>query len=379
MSSEQKENQLSSWFSNEHPAKWMVSTTALLHGVDYPQVNAVVFLGCPFGLYDFVQGAGRGGRAGQESLVAVLYSEIPDPLPKECRHGFREEMENVIVSSACRRLGISKVMDGKELPCSLVADALLCNACEGHLHPLVAKSTGRPSPPTTQPSPPAYNPLETPPSTPVEEDGTLPNSITHRPGMSRPLLTTSAVTLLNALTAQQKSNAREKHAWLAKEALEYFGGCFSCRIKSHDHSPCHPECAVSGTSVCSKKAHLPFKCTDFTYGTSWIDWKKRNFRWPTDVSRCHFCALPNSVAGFHSKQGGKGCKLGDSALTAAWHVYNTPHLFERLRNDLGFSPGNNPESEYGIWLTSYGEDTEDVRILSVFIWLCRQYYPKLQF
>ena len=56
MSDEQKGEQLDAWISDRDPAKWIVSTTALLHGVDYPRVDAVIFAESPFGLYDFVQG-----------------------------------------------------------------------------------------------------------------------------------------------------------------------------------------------------------------------------------------------------------------------------------------------------------------------------------
>ena len=163
MTGEQKDEQLNSWFSKDHPSKWMVSTTALLHGVDYPQVNAVIFLGCPFGLYDFIQGAGRGGRGGQESLVAVLFNDIPTPLPNESPYCFREEMEKILITPSCRRRGISKTMDGEDLPCSLVPNSLLCDFCEGRLHPLVSQAT---SPLTIVPT---LDLLSTPPSTPTEQ------------------------------------------------------------------------------------------------------------------------------------------------------------------------------------------------------------------
>ena len=353
MLKEQKDRQLKSWFSSEHPAKWMVSTTALLHGVDYPHVNAVIFLEPPFGLYDFVQGAGRGGRAGQETLVTVLHSGIPPPLPNESPYGCREEMEGILTSPTCRRLGISKVMDGRELQCSQVTNSLLCDFCEGRLHPLITRAIEAASPghahKTTGPS--------TPPLTP------------------QPLPEPSAPTLLNALTAQSQDDLRTNHAKSAKDLLERFGGCFACRLKSDDHEPCHDKCGNSGQTSCLVDPHRIFKCTRFHHNVGWIDWKK-TFRWPKDVSRCYFCGLPGSAVGLHSKLGG-GCRLGDSALAAAWHVMNTPHLFERLQKELGFTPGNNPAADFAIWVTSYGSNTEDVRILSVFSWLCNQYYPRL--
>ena len=58
MLEEDKVSQLASWLSDDHPSRWIVSTTALLHGVDYPRADAIIFLDLPFGLYDFIQGAG---------------------------------------------------------------------------------------------------------------------------------------------------------------------------------------------------------------------------------------------------------------------------------------------------------------------------------
>ena len=54
-------------------------------------VDAVMFLDCPFGLYDFVQGAGQAGRSSQESLIAILHKG-PIVLPEENIHGCQAEM-----------------------------------------------------------------------------------------------------------------------------------------------------------------------------------------------------------------------------------------------------------------------------------------------
>lgn len=391
MSNEQKDSQLNSWFSTGHPAKWMVSTTALLHGVDYPQVNAVIFLECPFGLYDFVQGAGRGGRGGQEALVAILYSGFPDPLPNESLYGCRKEMEEILTSPSCRRLGISKVMDGKELPCSQVANSLLCDICEGRLHPVVTKAIEGPFSTPILHTTAVHNHLSTPHSTPIEEP--LPTPAPHTTAVRTPPNTppltptqqggppTNSNALLKAFTAQRESDLRVKHADSVKELLVRFGGCFACRINTPDHRPCHPECGNSGGTACLKTPHRIFNCPGLSYPhqSGWIDWKKIDFRWRKDVSRCYFCGLPNSVANFHSNQDGKGCKFGDSALAAAWHILNTPDLFRDLQKELGFAPkGNNARAEFGAWLTDYGPRAEDIRMLSVFAWLCRRYYPGTQ-
>lgn len=371
MTEQEKDKHLSSWLSQETPEKWMISTTALLHGIDYPHVNAVIFLEPPFGLYDFVQGAGRAGRGGQEALVTVLYADVPPPLSGENEHGCRVEMEKVLTSPACRRLNISRVMDGKELPCSKVSNALLCDFCEGRPHPLIIESIGQPSTRAFHLMTPSGT-LTTPPATPLQRDDSL--DVFAPPSPTRP----SATTVLNGLTAQANQNAREKHAKSVMALMERFAGCFTCRIQHEDHRPCHPECGNSGLSGCSVARHQIYTCTDFPHKNGWIDWKKRHFRWPTDVTRCYFCGLPNAVAGHHSNKDGTypgKCRFSDSALAAAWHILNTPHLFEHLQNDLGFTPGPDAKAAFAVWATQYGSESEDLRLLTVFSWLCNQYYP----
>jgi superfamily II DNA helicase RecQ len=37
-------------------SQWMVATTGFLHGINHPHVDAVIFVGLPYGLTNFVQG-----------------------------------------------------------------------------------------------------------------------------------------------------------------------------------------------------------------------------------------------------------------------------------------------------------------------------------
>lgn len=355
MSDEEKGFQLSSWFSNEHPAKWMISTTALLHGVDYPHVDAVIFLELPFGLYDFVQGAGRAGRSGQESFVAVLYGRVPSAFPNENKYACRAEMERVATSATCRRLSISEVMDGSGLACSQLPDSLLCDVCEGCVNPLITKA------------------IDAPPSTPLPT-----NTVVRDMGLRSPPKPPPTA-LFRGFTAQTNAEARKSHGESVREHMERFSGCFVCRITSHDHGPCHDVCSTSGSSGCTVDRHRPYECARLHYSIGWMDWKKNFFTWPKDVSRCHFCGFPNVVVTFaHKTTRGNYpgvCRFSDTAVTAAWHILHTPQLFEKLRKELGFVPGVDVKATFATWLTQYGSDSEEIRLLSVFSWLCRQYYP----
>jgi Helicase conserved C-terminal domain len=357
MSNQQKETQLSSWLSDEQPAKWMISTTGLLHGVDYPRVDAVIFLEFPFGLYDFVQGAGRAGRSGQESLIVVIHSGPPGMLPDENQYGCRVEMDDVVMSPTCRRASISKVMDGQKVSCSQISGALFCDSCEGKPSSLITQAINNLSSSATQ--------------NPRRPGNFVPRS------PPRP----SPTALITGIASQASTNDRRDHSESVRDLMERFSGCFACRIKHPDHGPCHAECGSGGVSGCGVAAHIPYRCTDFEYKNGWIDWRKK-FNWPKDGWRCYFCGLPGSAVGPDHrvedrrprKYPGK-CKYSDTAVVAAWHVLHSSQLFEQLQKDLGFVAGEDAASSFAEWLVQYGSESEDIRLFSVFSWLCRQFYP----
>lgn len=352
MSNQEKETQLDRWLSDKDPARWMISTTALLHGVDYPRVDAVIFLEHPFGLYDFVQGAGRAGRSGQESFIAVVHNGPPFALPDENQYGCRLEMENVLGAAMCRRASISKVMDGQEVSCSGLPNSLLCDFCEKGTSPLITNAIN------------SFQSTSNPPA-----HSYIPRSPPRPPPAS----------VLTGFAAQANAGTRKCHAERVRDLMERFSGCFVCRIGTDDHTPCHPECGSSGVSGCSITPHRVYSCSDFKYKNGWMDWKKKSIAWPKDVTRCYFCGFPASVAGYDHKSDNNKypgiCRFSDTAIAAAWHILNTPQLLSKLKKDLGFVPKGDEKIAFGAWLTGYGSESEDIRLLSVFSWLCHEYYP----
>jgi len=368
MIEDQKELQLSWWVSDDHPAKWIISTTALIHGVDYPRVDAVIFLEMPFGLYDFVQGAGRGGRCGQEALIAILHNGVSPPLESESPYGFREELGKVLTLKTCRRATISTFMDGEVVSCSDLPRSLHCDFCDGKIYPLLQEALN-----TTACQPVTHIPVHTPLPTP-------PNSSPGNISPIQPAPEPNQARLLRGLTAQANAKSRKEHAQFTRGLMERYGGCFACRIASDEHLPCHQECGSSGFSGCSLNRHQPFTCTKFKHRMGWIDWRKNHIKWPKDTGRCHFCGLPHAVADRSHKPNGTTypgmCWFSDAAIVAAWHILNTPDLFENLQMDMSFVPGSDPPAEFGCWLSEYGSASQEIRLLSVFSWLCRQYYPK---
>lgn len=125
-------HQQSVWFKGL--AKWMVATTGFLHGIDNPHVDAVIFVGIPYGLINIEQGAGRAGRSGQPANIFLLKnptswyigSDMPQEDP-ECRRLATLWAGN---TTDCRRLQMSKIMDGTGKSCEELAGSLLCDVCQ---------------------------------------------------------------------------------------------------------------------------------------------------------------------------------------------------------------------------------------------------------
>lgn len=108
---------------------WLIGTSSLIQGVDYPDVHLVVFMGRPWGMVDFVQGAGRSGRNGTQSQVIMINTEwAPDPKGED--DGCSAELSALAENSAvCRRLGISKCMDDGQATCASLDGAAQCDIC----------------------------------------------------------------------------------------------------------------------------------------------------------------------------------------------------------------------------------------------------------
>ena len=223
----------------------------------------------------------------------------------------------------------------------------------GHVGPVIQKATGSPPPTLVEVNPDARHfMLRSPP---------------------RP----SPTALLMGYAAQADATARKRHCEAIRELMIERAGCFGCRIGSDSHTPCHDVCGNSGMSGCMVDEHMPYSCKNYPYNTDWIDWKK-SFDWPVDTPRCHFCGFPISVLPLSHQEGDALpgiCQFSDTALVAAWHVLHSPGLLEKLQNDFGFVLNEPNEPAFATWLVQYGSDSEEIHLLSVFSWLCCQYYP----
>ncbi|KAL2354249.1 P-loop containing nucleoside triphosphate hydrolase protein [Cryomyces antarcticus] len=75
-----KEERLQQWLEK---GGFMVATSALGTGVDYPGIVFVLHVGMPYGMIDFAQESGRAGRAG-EAVDSIILVEDGETQRKAC-------------------------------------------------------------------------------------------------------------------------------------------------------------------------------------------------------------------------------------------------------------------------------------------------------
>jgi len=125
-------------WKNGQSGGWIVGTTLLIQGVDYHNVHFVLFVATPFSMIDFIQGAGRAGRNGEQSFVVVLHSGNSYPPSKNDEDDLscRQEMVKWTDKGKCRRTAISSCMDTEEVKCHSIPGAMPCDSCRRD-HPLM--------------------------------------------------------------------------------------------------------------------------------------------------------------------------------------------------------------------------------------------------
>ena len=133
-SGQARENEVNmeKWQRGQH--QWMAATPGLIAGIDLPYVDVIIFLEHPYGLIDFVQGAGRGGRAGRPYYVVVIDTlddwrdKVADPLAEaKCSAEMKQWCRD---TTECHRKLIGNVMDGQGRTCRTLPGAELCEQCK---------------------------------------------------------------------------------------------------------------------------------------------------------------------------------------------------------------------------------------------------------
>ena len=135
-------SELQEKWNEGHPGhRWMVATTGFIHGIDHPNVNTVIFLEMPYGLNNFVQGAGRAGRSGKLAHIFLLDYRLTVCMhPTDIDTGAIEAGANFVANGTdCRRIILSNVMDGLPVCCGDLHEAISCDICDPE-NPIVLAS-----------------------------------------------------------------------------------------------------------------------------------------------------------------------------------------------------------------------------------------------
>jgi len=103
--------------------KFLCATGALSAGINIKNLPLVLHCREPWGLSDFVQESGRGGRNG-EDITSVLFISEEDYMKSKSKEtiGLHPEVEGIreyVVTNLCRRLVITGYMDGKAQTCQV--------------------------------------------------------------------------------------------------------------------------------------------------------------------------------------------------------------------------------------------------------------------
>ena len=348
---------------------WIIGTTSLIQGVDYHDVHVVLFVDSPFGLIDFVQGAGRVGRNGQPSKVIVLDSGTlqgpckTDPEDLSCKR----EMIDWLASRGCRRIITSKCMDGVVLTCNDLPGAIPCDVCKPNhdLEELWAGVRNFDHDTSSDVSRPA--PRISPSTTSRIE---VPSQLEMVP--IRPQLASGSV----VRHSQVQNDLREARLETALQCIQYLEEFYpNCGI-------CHAE--SGGKKKTGKQHKIYTECKRGAHFTKFYDWNKPKSQsrpdWTYDASAgywCYACALPQQAIKIRGpKHSMSDCKWSDIMMGVAWSIWHNDNLFEEMKGSVHCTVENGSKCKEKMkflqWLIGEDESKTGYNIHRVWLW----YYKK---
>ncbi|KPI44936.1 ATP-dependent DNA helicase tlh1, partial [Cyphellophora attinorum] len=127
---------LAAWSSSAvGVSRWIVATSGLGTGIDIEGIVAIVHAEAPWGMVDFVQQTGRGGRRPGEEVESVVVLGQQEPWwPQDVDDAAQlnmAAMERFLQTTGCRRAVISEFMDGQAVSCAAVVNGAMCDRCSG--------------------------------------------------------------------------------------------------------------------------------------------------------------------------------------------------------------------------------------------------------
>lgn len=325
------------WLKGTYP--WIVSTTRMIHGIDYAHVRAVVFEELPYGLLNVYQGAGRAGRDGEPGYIFALqntktvYIPIPQNYPDpECR----TVGEAWLYSPTCRRLSFHQLLDATSVTCADILGAKPCDICmpdtelnhkfqQSLLHQAISIDSQPPlqtnSVQTSSPPGPHLPGQTSPPSVPLlsQQQSLTDRSISHSvfPSTSLPALETQIEASYSAAILRQK---RDKANLLDKFASLLNGKCACCWFHWNELNP--QDLDHAKLTACRKGGYLAN-----IFG--WVDMKKKFVFKQYDY--CYYCGFPQGsyAPSCHGTFGMK-CTLNDSVVLLLWFIFHDRALLSQI-------------------------------------------------
>jgi superfamily II DNA helicase RecQ len=109
---------------------FIVATSALGTGVDFPDIVFILHVGMPWSMIDFAQESGRGGRGGElvDSVIIVEEGEAEREMAKGQGSIDVQAMGMFIQGEGCRRGMMSEYLDRKRVRCGDIESAG-CDRC----------------------------------------------------------------------------------------------------------------------------------------------------------------------------------------------------------------------------------------------------------
>ncbi|KAK4551267.1 hypothetical protein LTR86_011264 [Recurvomyces mirabilis] len=286
---EEKDARLKSWISGDSGSPFLACTTAAGAGVDYPHVRWVVHIEDPYGLIDFTQESGRGGRDGEPAGSSVYLRrdprlpappaplDHPDPIDHQAINDYLRGLE-------CRRLILARELDEERYWQACGPADIQCDVCESGGE---AVSTVMDSNNDTD-----------------EYGSSLGSEILgdEDEGVGGGLI---------RLRRQQMHEQHELDMYL-RHLEQIKDECVLCRILSPTATSSHP------LAHCPRShRRMYFRCKDAVLrgnvGRQWIK----------SYTACFRCAQPQNICGGWDakQQAQRGCEYRDLLMSAMWALW----------------------------------------------------------
>lgn len=150
---------LEGWMNGVGGIRWIVATTGLGTGIDIAGIVGVVHMGAPYGLVDFVQQTGRGGRRDGEVVDSVIIKgpgrAVIRAQASDVEHWNHEAMVGFIEHRSCRRVMLGEIMDGRGQSC-VALGVEQCDRCQGEAGSMEGDGAERAENEETNPQSPSH-------------------------------------------------------------------------------------------------------------------------------------------------------------------------------------------------------------------------------